>query len=433
MGKFVLVLSAGTTVVVFGLLLVASRLTKDADDELNVYVDKSFAREAAATGMNLALGKLGRDTTAWAASPANFEFPTTTYNKTSFEVDVRADYAPTLRTGKCNIDTVDVVSTGHSREVDHVIEATIVRTCSEKAGAPGSKTAMASEMQFKINGESAVFSSDPTKNANLHSNDELYVNGTPVVEGYGTYTGSYFCDTCAGFVPNDDVNGSDPNVYYADSVHIPTFVAADYWPQRTYDQANVYLDGTGSELVIDFTNYKGITGYGTAQNPFLWYIQGDLEVAGDIRFNGFAMIVVEGHVHIGGDATILSSVAADAPPPPRSTVDSPNKTAVRQWIAENVVNDVTLGIYVEGSKDDKPDEAGIHINSNAVIAGQMFANHKIHINGDATVFGGIVTKHLMDMNGKNVTWYTSLNESVNLFGKNITLPNGIRLIAYAEW
>jgi hypothetical protein len=275
-----------------------------------------------------------------------------------------------------------------------------------------------------------VFHADPTKNANIHSNDELYIDGDPYVEGYGTYTGSYHCDpsSCPGFVPNDDVNGPDPNVFYADSMHIPTFVAADYYAQATYVQGPQSLNGG----IIDFTNYQGITTHGTVGNPFLWYIQGDLEVEGDVQFLGYAMIVVEGHVHINGDATILSSVASGNTPP-ESTYDNPNKDEVRQWISDHVSDEVTLGIYVEGSKDDKPDEAGIHINSNAIVAGHLFANHKIHLNGDATVFGGMITKNQMHMNGKNVTWYLGLNDAVNLFGPNITLPEGIRLIAYAEW
>jgi len=429
MGNYSVILSLGAAVVVAALVLAGMRSTSAADEVTNDYTYKVLAREGSATGLGLVVGKLARDTSSWADDPSIYGINNVAYGSTEFTVEVLANYAPTVRTGKCNIDTVDVVSTAVSSDRQHVIEATYVRTCRDAGGDPGATVAIASDQMFHINGESAVYSSDATQNANIHSNDVLYVDGEPEVEGYGTYVADAECGSCDGFQPNDDWNGSDPNVFQGDYIDIPEFVAADWWPRRTFAEGSVSLGGD----VIDFTNYQGITGYGTADNPFIWYIQGDLQIDGDVRFLGHVMVVVEGHMHIESDVTLLTSVPAATEDPPPSTIDDPNKDEMREWIADYVTSDITVGIYVEGSKDDDPDEAGIHINSNAVIAGHLFANHKIHVNGDATIIGGMVTKDIMHFNGKNVTWYTGLNESVDIRGSDITLPEGIRMIAYAEW
>ncbi len=431
MGNYSVILALAATLALAILILAAIRSTQAAQDRTDDYTYNVLAREGAATGLNLTASKLARDTDSWADDVDLYGFDNVAYGAAIFSVDVLANYSPTVVTGQCNVDTVDVVSTGVAADQQHVIEATYVRSCRDEGGEPGRRIAVASEQQFLINGESAVFSSDATQNANVHSNDQLYVNGDPQVEGYGTYVNSYHCDpsSCPGFTPNDDTNGSDPNVFQGDEIDIPDFDASEWYPQATYVESTQELDGG----TIDFTNYNGITGFGTSANPFIWYIQGDLLIDGDVRFLGHVMIVVEGYLHIESDVTLLTSVPAYTDDPPESTIDDPNKDDMREWIADNVNDEITAGIYVEGSKDNKSDEPGIHINSNAVVVGHLVANHMVHINGDATIVGGIITGDQMHFNGKNVTWFTGLNDSVDIQGTTVALPEGLRLIAYSEW
>ena len=443
MGNYALFLVLAGVASISMLLYSSRQANQTSDIGLARHTYKSVvARDAASTGLNLTVRKLVSDTTRWTVNPTKYEFVDQAYKRATFTTDVQANYLPGPLLDECAIDTIDVISTGFP-DADstglrnHRIEATYVRTCSEDAGAGSSGLGYGtiSDKQFSINGETLIFSPDPTANADIHTNQNLYINGDPEVEGFGTYVSSSgnLCDSCDGFEPNDDVNGGEDNVYQGEYVEIPTLSAADFLAEATYVYDGDYR--VGSDRTIDFTNYQGITGYGTAENPFVWYIKGDLEINSDLFMTlGYVKIIVEGYVLVNSDAKILASNDADAPPPPSSTYDNPNEDAMREWIS-TYYSEGTAGIYVFGTKDGKSDEPGVHFNGKNVVTGNIYSIGDVLINGDTTNIGSITTKGKMHYNGKNVLWYVGGHESIDLEGESaeVQAPDGIRLLSYSEW
>lgn len=426
------------------LILNSSRKSnRGADQELANHTFKNVvAREAAATGLNLTVRKLVADTSRWSIDPTLYEYNEEPYKLATFTTDVQPNYLAGPLLDACAIDTVDVISIGFpnadsSGFRNHRIEATYVRTCSEEAGEPSSGLGFGtiSDKQFSINGETSIFSSDPEQNADIHTNQNLYVNGTPQVEGFGTYVSNSgnLCDTCAGFQPNDDVNGSSANVYKGEYVEIPTLTAAEFLPDATHIHVGNF--SVNRNRVIDFTNYQSVSGVGTKDNPAVWYIKGDLLINSDaLIIRGYVKIIIEGYLHINSDAKILSSANASAPQPPPSTRENPNEDAMRAWI-DQYHTQGTAGLYVFGTKDDKSDEPGVHMNGKNVVAGSIYSIGSVLINGDTTVIGTITTKDKMHYNGKNVLWYVGGHESIDLNGgeSEFIAPDGIRLLSYSEW
>ena len=416
--------------------------TRGADTALAQHTFKSVvAREAAQTGLNMTVRKMVADTSRWTVNPALYEFVDQPYKNATFTTDVQANYLPGPSADLCTMDTVDVISIGvpiadTTEARNHQIEATYVRTCRTTAGSSSALgLATASEKLFTVNGKTSIHSADASQNSNIHSNNSLYVNGEPNVEGYGTYVdpSNNKCDTCAGFLPNDDWNGASPNVFQSDSIQIPEFNPLDYLAGATHvHNGNYEVNGN---TTIDFTNYQGYTTYGTVDNPFVWYIRGDLLINSDTFTSlGYVKIIVEGYVSINGNANMISSSDPSAPPPPTSTYYAPNEDAMREWIATYHTEGTSMGLYVAGTKDDKPDEYGLLFNGDNVFTGAVFANGRAHVNGNATVIGTMVTKGEMLYNGENVLWYVGGNGATDIFGgEEYDYPDGVRLLSYAEW
>lgn len=443
MGNYaILVVLAGAVTV--SLFLHGTREgTSRADVNLANHAFKSvIAREAAATGLNLTVRRLVADTARWSVNPTLYEYDDEPFKNATFTTDVQPNYLPGPRMDFCWIDTVDVISTAipdadSSGFRSHRVEATYVRTCSDgvAGGSSGLGFGTIADKQFSINGETAIHSSDPEENADIHTNQNLYVNGNPQVEGFGTYVSSTgnLCDTCNGFLPNDDVNGAAANVYQSEYVDIPTLSAAQFLPDATHIHIGNF--DVNRAMTIDFTNYKGKTGFGTKENPYVWYITGSLNINSDTFTTlGYVKIVVLGALKVNSSARILSSANASAPPPPPSTYDNRNKNAMRSWI-DQYHTQGTSGIYVFGTIDNKLDKPAIHFNGNNVVAGSIYSIGSVLINGDTTVIGTITTKDAMHYNGKNVLWYVGGHESIEELGGGgeSTMPDGIRLLSYVEW
>lgn len=434
MGNYALVFALAGAVSLSAFVFVSRSATSEADRNLSTHTFNQIAREAALTGLNTTVRRIVADTNSWFIDPSKYGFTDTEYRNATFTTHVDTTgfvKGPVL--DRCAIDTVRVVSVGSSfGGEDHMVDAVYVRTCSSEGAPPAFSHAIASDKNFNINGETLILSGDALKNANVHTNRQLYVNGSPVVEGYGTYVmPGGLCDTCLGFLPNDDENGLNPNVFQSDSVDIPTFVPAEIRPQATYVEGSVHIN---SDVTIDFTNYQGITGYGTQDNPFIWYIEGDflLDAGVEMRVEGYVTIVVEGAAQINADSKLLASLPPNTDPPVTTWL-YPNVLAARDFVNEYMPTGTTMGLYVAGNKDGKPDEPSVIINGNTVITGQVFANDDIRVNGDATVFGAMATKGEMQFNGKNIIWYAGANEGILLPGMLIALPDGVRLLSYVEW
>ena len=459
MGNYSLMLVLAGVVVGSTMLFSSRKASQGADEELTQHTFKTVAREAAISGLNMTVRRLVADDGSWhdslVTNSTAYSYTTVAYANTStFTTSVMASgrgYGAGEVAGTCFIDTVDVVSTGYTapfgkvgveyetdrRMASHKVEATYVRTCSDDAGAPPwSEYATVSDQRFDIDGEIRVFSVDQSKNADVHSNTRMYVTNPAEIEGFGSQSRSSGggcsipCDDI--FLPNDDDNGSDSNFLRGEPlVEIPFFDHTVWEPKASYKEGSVSIN---SNTTIDFTDYQGVTGYGTQADPFIWYIDGDLTINADyLQVIGYVMIVVKDGVKINGDAQLITGAPAGQFPPP-STYASANKDAMRAWIDSNMPNGTTMGLYAAGCYEANCDSNyGIHLDGKNVTVGQIFANNEIFINGDATVVGAITARASMRYNSKNVIWYTGGDSSILFGGSGSQLPDGIRMLVFVEF
>ncbi len=426
MGNYSLLVTMGALAVVGGFALSSRDASQSADVLLADNTYKNVAREASVAGLNMTLRRLVADTTSWVTMPSKYAFTDQPYQNATFSTTVSGGYGSTVVIGRCVVDTVDVVSTA---EADggrlHELRATVVRTCSSMAGIPPRyQYAVISEGNLTLNGNNKLFSADGVENSDIHTNSRMVVNGSNDVEGFGSYvTGGVVNPPFGGqFNPIDDWNGSDPNHYEGSNIEIPVFVPQDHLHKATYvNNGNVRINGS---TTIDFTDYQGITGHGTQENPFIWYIDGSLTISGDFRARGVVAIITTGRIVLNGRGNIYAAMPGGSDPPP-SAHNHPNKDAVHQWIADNVVDGIPLGLYTSDR---------VVMNGNHTLVGQVTANSGLVSNGRNTIFGGIVSRSAMTWNGNILVWAQGPNQGTLLNGPMVSaLPDGIRMIAYSEW
>ncbi len=437
MGNFSLILTLAALFVV-GTFVVGSRdSTQAADEMLNDNTFKNVAREASVAGLNLTLRHLVADTTSWVTTPTKYTFSEQPYQSAKFTTRVFGGYSSTVVDGRCVIDTVDVVSRAVSDAGrTHELRGTYVRTCSNPGGVPPwMKFVTISDKDFDLAASPEIRSTDASVNADIHSNQALNVTAHPVVEGFGSYVTGHKCagSACDGFVPNVNPAGTgEDNVIQSSYVEIPFIVPSDYAHLATYTSPGDAGEFTGE--TFDFTNFvppeggAPITGFGTEGNPFIWYVPGDWSIKkkGTVRTLGHGIIIVEGDVHINSLSNLYSSVPDGMTPPvlPKRAKQSDVDT-IRDWFAEYQTEGTTLGIYAGGS---------IHNNGKNLIMAQLCANGKVHINGLSNLYGAVVTRSDMKFNGAGVAiWYAGANSSIVPPGIQVSLPDGIRMIAYSEW
>jgi hypothetical protein len=420
----------GALVVVSTFVVGSRTSTQLADEKLGEHTYKNIAREASVTGMNMTLRRLVADTSSWAEHTASYVFTDRPYQDAEFTTRVFGGYGATQVVGRCVIDTVDVVSTSVSRGGrTHEIRATYVRTCSDPDGAPPFfKFVTISDRDLQLASSPEIRSTNPNINADIHTNQFLQVSAHPVVEGFGSYTGGYQCagNACNGFDPNVNPAGfGEDNVVQSSNIELPMIVPADYAQYATYTSPGSV--GNLSGVTFDFTNFvppgggPPITGYGTEEKPFIWYVPGDFDIKkkGTVRTLGHGIIVVDGNVHINSQSNLYSSVP-DGMTPPSGDVET-----VRNWFGQYHTEGTTLAVYAAGS---------IHNNGKNLVMAQLYANGSVHINGHSDLFGAIVTRDELKLNGSDVNiWYAGANSSMGLPGLQINLPEGIRMIAYSEW
>ncbi len=437
MGHYSLILTMGVLAIVGTFTLSSRDASQMADGLLADNTYKNVAREASVAGLNMTLRRLVADTTSWVTNPSRYTFTDQSYQNAVFSAQVTGGYGSTVVIGRCVVDTVDVVSTAVSDGGrTHELRATVVRTCSSPGGTPPFfRYVTISEDDLQLAGSPSILSTDADVNADIHTNKDLEVSAHPLVEGFGSYVVDHKCagSACDGFVPNVNPAGSgEDNVIQTSYIQLPLFVPSDYAHMASYTSTGSVNDLAGQ--TIDFTNFvppgggTPVTGYGTEENPFLWYIQGDFSIKkkGALRTLGHGIILTEGDVHINSQSHLYSSVPAGMVPPtlPMGAKQS-DIEAIRDWFGQYQPEGTTLALYAGGA---------IHNNGKNLVMAQLYANGKIHINGLSHLYGAAVTRSRMKFNGSNVAiWFAGANTSMELPGMTIVLPDGIRLIAYSEW
>lgn len=406
-----------------GFFLFASQRTSNRTDEvLAEYHYKVLAREAAVTGVNLTVRQLVADPDNWMTG--SFGYASEVYYNTRFAVTVAA----------VDPDTVDLESTGTDQSGVQVIHARYAKGYTTIAVPPAFKYAIISDLDLTLNGQAEILAVDSTANASIHANVNLTVNGSGVhIEGYGSFdeeggSGTVNPEKAIDdvFDPNDDTNGAETdNLVEGEYIDIPQLNPDDY-DEAPKESHFVTQSDTSLTGVIDVQAWAASEGLGasvgTYDEPFRLFVDGDLTISGGVTILGYAQIVTRGSIFISGSVT--SSVT---PVPDKNAPDSEWEA----WTQANLdaAGNTKIGWYAN---------VDISVSGNSTVVGQLFANGSIDLNGgggqDMNILGGVTSSDVdINVNGGVVIRYAEISEKVVIPGFTQIVPEGVRLIAWAEW
>lgn len=405
----------------------SQQTSNKTDEELADYTYKVLAREAAVTGLNLTVRKLVADTDNWMTG--SYGFSNEPYHNANFTVVVTP----------IDPDTADVVATGTDGTGTQVIDARYAIAYNTIAVPPSFKFAIISDENLTLNGQAEIQAVDDGSNANIHANGDLTSNGSQVtVEGYGSFdedgggSGSVNPEKAIDdiFDPNVD-GGYDPdeqpdNLIEGENIEIPALDPTEY---DEVGESDVVMGGDYSfgDEVIDFQTWADTSaavadGRGTATDPFRLYVHGNLTITGDVTLLGYVQIVTFGSISISGNVT--SSVI---PVPPKGATEA-------EWDAYEAANLDAAG----NTKIGWYSNTDISVSGNSTVVGQLYANETIDLNGgggqDMNIIGGVTSTDVdINVNGGIVIRYAEISEKVVIPGFVKIVPEGVRLIAWAEW
>jgi hypothetical protein len=244
-------------------------------------------------------------------------------------------------------------------------------------------------LQGTMNADIFVTGGEGSKlNANVHTNGSLSVEGNVVVNGFGTYVNNF---TKQGnkrfFDPNYNPTNA-PATQRTARVDIPSVDAAMLAANANVSQVTV------GNLAISSPMNLG----GTREDPFVWYITGNLTLNGGAKFDGYVLFLV------GQDVFVSGGVSAG---------DSQYEGG----------DESTLGVYA--GRD-------IHLSGNAAMYGQIMAGRNVNFgSGTSDIYGNVVSRGSALFAGTPRIHYRKASPALTtVFDANQVR---FRLLSYNEW
>ncbi|MBT8400584.1 MAG: hypothetical protein KJO98_08915 [Rhodothermia bacterium] len=466
MGQSALILSVAATLTILILLVVVGRNTKDSDTELASYHFKVLTREISTTGLNMTVRRLVDEPYQWSNPAYPYEFTDELYRGGTFTTTATGWGAMVPNFYGVDQDTVDVVSTGRitttgGGDTTHVIEARYVKGYIDLGLPPGLRKAVFADSILDLNGGVNILHTDPTEDAHIHGNDQLSASGANNnVEGFGTVSNDPPGDMSsirpsaeAIFDPVDPEYdpATDDLVWEDDPIYLPPIDASVLDSTVHADAGGHYhvplgdMDPPQGNETLHTLNLNNVTidpfvlcgpTCGTADNPMMYYVPGNLDV-NNIVIKGHVQFVVEGVMNFQGSVTGYVDADGDGNPDPEPTVDTPEWDA---WIDAQLdaADNTTIGYFIEGQGESLPNNPSVKVAGNFTMVGQIYSNGDIELGGgggnDVNIIGGITSAEgSVDIHGGITIRFAMLSESVLTPGLNYIVPEGIRLIAWAEW
>jgi hypothetical protein len=253
---------------------------------------ETLARNAALAGLNVAKQRISE--AAWSGKDARGRHQDGNYTTSIKIQDAK----------RATIESVGTVRNAGRMSENYAIRVLMDRRLQLPEQPPKfMQYAIATDSDIEFKGNVAVkISSDLSNdmNANVHTNGTLTVSGNAVeINGFGSYSnGASGIHVDNTFDPNYNPT-SLPTHYDADPIPIPDFTEVDYLSA---------LDAFGNPMVDNSTTgtteLSGSYDFGgTREDPYVWYIEGDLNITGDTQIDGYVHFVVEGNVDLQGDLT----------------------------------------------------------------------------------------------------------------------------------
>src|SRR5690606_2200684 len=344
------------------------------------------ARNAALAGYHVAKQRLAED---FAGTPQTLSG---TYTSEAYIVNV------TLNGNKATIKSVGTASAAET-DVNYTVDATIEREVigglAEKA-PPFMRYAVISEEDLELNGNILMDlyvegNYENTLNANMHTNGSLTVHGmAATVRGFGTYVNSAYATPFKAlekaFNPYNNPN-NDAVTQRVPRVDIPEFNAADYLSKIGSDQTS-----TGPVSLSGTLNLGG-----TREDPYVWYIQGDLSASGGVHINGYALFIVDGNVELSGDFRASQSVHTGA-------------------------DEGNVAIYAKGV---------VEMGGNADLYGQVYSEGGVVLHGTPRVYGSIASKGPVTLSGTPDIFYREAAPALTTIFEDPEVH--YKLLSYSEY
>ncbi len=388
MGKAaILIISAA---VIFGSMYAhgAQEEVQRADGRLSEHQFEVLSRNAALAGYNLAKQELAEN---FDASPSQMSG---TYEKSDFSVSVtrNGSIATIVSTGTSERPGADAVTF----TIEASIEKEVVATIAEEA-PPFMRYAILTENDLHLNGNILTDlyvdgNEENTLNANMHTNASLAVDGNAaVVKGFGTYvnsaSGNPSSALTSSFRPYYNPTNA-PVTQQVPTIDVPEFDVAEFVSKVEVDQTSsgaVALSGT-----YDFG--------GTREDPYVWYVDGDLSASGGTTLNGYVMFIVSGDVSMSGNLEAGNS-----------GYDGGDESSV--------------AYYAAGAVD---------LSGNARVYGQIFAGSSVSFSqGSARVYGSLATKGGATIGGSPKIYYREPSPALTTIFEDPEIH--LNLVAYSEW
>ncbi len=217
---------------------------------------------------------------------------------------------------------------------------------------------------ISLNGNVNIADDDNTKwNANVRTNADFQMNGNNEIKGFMYYNGNAHSNPSwrlnSQIVPNVNSDGS-PNYSQVSKIDIPNFNPNDYKSTATVTyNSNKF--------------YSGNISLGSKDSPEIIYVNGDLNLSGNI--SGYGVFIVKGNIIINGNVKIN-----DADP-----------------------NASNLGLYATGD---------INANGNSQLHAQILTNSNVNLNGNVKVYGSVTARGGVNFNGNVNIYYHPANSSL---------------------
>ncbi len=413
MGYSNILLSLSAIAISAVLILAMQTTNQAANADLAVYTHRVEARESSQSAFNLVKRQL-YNTEDW-SDLDSLQIRDTKFGRSEYSVS-SPSYTMTIPGEK--EDLVFTV-TGKNGPAEHRIVANYTKTRIPLSELPAAlRYTVLGEDDVEIRDKAGIYGDSLITNSNIHSNNDMNLDGDLTymsIEGYGTHFGN-FSGSSAYLSPNSQSSGGDVN-FQAAKVDIPELdIEAIRSIATVVTTGNVDILGSGE---VDMSDFLGVQGYGTKDNPYVWLIDGDLFVNAWVKFIGHSIIVASGEIEIHDCGKV--SCTSSFPP------ENGNASELRNWTSTNLPTGNQLAMYAKGD---------FIMSDYAVAVAQIYSQEDIDFSGAqqeyANVVGSIISKGDVKIRDKFQTWYWPL--SLSLLGPPWDFElEVIELTDFSEW
>ncbi len=244
--------------------------------------------------------------------------------------------------------------------------------------------AVYSSGDLQLSGNAEIQSENPAWNANVHTNGNMQLSGNVEIDGFVTYVNQFQQSGNPVIQPNLNPNNL-PVTSHVSSVPVPTFNPDDYQSIATQTFSG------------NFNKSSGTVTLGTAQNPAIVYVGGNLNWSGNVTVTGYGIIVVKGNSQMSGNVTFQTQ--------------DPNKS--------------TFSLYTVGN---------IQMSGNSDMYGQYLSLANIQMSGNGTLHGSLAAGGQVQMSGNGEVEYRPANASLTtpIFGSGQQSTRPFKATSYYE-